>query len=117
MDKILINDLRVNGIIGIYDFERDSPQEILINLVLFTQTKQAAETDDISKCVDYEKIANTVRTHAQSSLRLTVEALAEDIAAICLAIAGVSKVSVRVEKTQAIHFTASVGVEIERENL
>ena len=116
MDKILINDLRVNGILGIYDFERTTPQDILVNLILFTDTKQAAEADDISKCVDYEKIANSVREHVLTSQRLTVEALAEDISKICLATEGVVKVVVRVEKTQAIQFTSSVGVEIEREN-
>lgn len=115
MDKIIIRDLRVVGIIGIYDRERITPQEMVFNIILYTDIRKAAETDDISDCVDYEKAANKIRAHALSSQRLTVEALAEDIANLCLQINGVNKVSVRVEKTQAIDFTSSVGVEIERE--
>lgn len=115
MDKIIIKDLRVIGIIGIYDRERVTPQEMVFNIILYTDIRKAAETDDITDCVDYEKAANKIRAHALASRRMTVEALAEDIAALCLQINGVNKVSVKVEKTQAIDFTASVGVEIERE--
>lgn len=115
MDKIIIKDLQVNGIIGIYDHERVTPQEMLINVMMYTDFRKAAETDDIANCVDYEKVAIIVKAYAQTSKRLTVEALAEDIARLCLEISGVQRVNIRVEKTQAISYTASVGVEIERE--
>ncbi len=115
MDKIIIKDLRVTGIIGIYDHERTTPQEILINIVMFTKLHRAAQTDDIADCVDYEKVSNKLKVHTETSKRLTVEALAEDLARLCLETPGVERVNVRVEKTQAIAFTGSVGVEIERE--
>lgn len=115
MDKILINDLRVIGIVGIHDYERNTPQEIMINIRLSTNTRRAAETDDIHECVNYQTVAEQVKAHAETSKRLTVEALAEDIAQICLETPGVQGVTVRVEKTQAIAYTGSVGVEIERE--
>ena len=114
MDKIIIKDLRVTGIIGIYEHERTTPQEMVINVVMYTDIRKAAVTDNIADCVDYEKVANLVRGHAETSQRLTVEALAEDLAGLCLEVAGVQGVCIRVEKTQAIPFTASVGVEIER---
>jgi len=114
MDKILIKDLRVMGIIGIHEHERTTPQEILINLSLSTDTHRAGETDDIADCVNYQTIAEAVRTHTETSKRLTVEALAEDIARVCLETPRVQGVVVRVEKTQAIAYTGSVGVEIER---
>jgi FolB domain-containing protein len=115
MDKVIIKDLRVTGIIGIYDYERTIPQQMLINLTLFTDIRKAAASDDIADCVDYEKVANKAKAHAETSKRLTVEALAEDLARLCLETPGVLRVIVRVEKTQAIAFTGSVGVEIERE--
>jgi FolB domain-containing protein len=117
MDKIIIKDMRVTGIIGIYDRERITPQEMLINITMQTDIQKAAKTDNIADCVDYEKVANKIREHAQISHRLTVEALADDIARLCLMTPGVQQVNVRVEKTQAIEFTASVGVEIERKNV
>jgi len=45
---------------------------------------------------------------------LTVEALATDLAQLCLEVARVAKVRVRVEKPGAVRFSRSVGVEIER---
>jgi FolB domain-containing protein len=116
MDKVFIKDLRVTGIIGIYEYERTTPQEMLINIVMHTDIRKAAKTDDITQCVDYEKVANKVRAHAETSKRLTVEALAEDISCLCLETPGVRRVNVKVEKTQAIAYTGSVGVEIERRN-
>jgi FolB domain-containing protein len=115
MDKVIIKDLRVTGIIGIYDFERTTPQEMVINVVMFTDIRKAAQTDDIAGCVDYERVSNRLKAHAEISKRLTVEALAEDLARLCLETPGVQRVTIRVEKTQAIAFTGSVGVEIERE--
>jgi FolB domain-containing protein len=115
MDKVIIKDLRVTGIIGIYERERTTPQEMLINIVLFTDIHKAVQTDDIADCVDYEKVANKVKALAETSKRLTVEALTEDIARLCLETPKVRRVNVRVEKTQAIAFTGSVGVEIERD--
>lgn len=117
MDKIFIKDLRASGIIGIHAHERTTPQEILINISLFTDTHHAAETDDINHCVNYQTIAESVKIHAETSKRLTVEALAEDLAQICLKMPGVQRVSIRVEKTQIIAYTGSVGVEIEREKV
>lgn len=117
MDKVLIKDLRLTGIIGIYAHERVTPQEIIINLTLATDTRKAGESDDIADCVDYEQVANRVKAHVQTSKRRTVEALAEDLARICLETRGVQSATVRVEKTQAIPGTTAVGVEIQRGNI
>jgi FolB domain-containing protein len=114
MDKVIIRDLLARGIIGINDWEREQPQDILINIVVLTDTHQAALSDNIADCVDYRALAKLVRQHAESAKRLTVEALANDLAKICLQQAGVHTVTVRVEKPGAVRFAASVGVEVER---
>ncbi len=114
MDKVMIKDLLARGIIGVNDWERKRPQDILINITIFADTRRAAETDNINDCVNYSTIAKKVQAHAESSERLTVEALANDLAKICLAEKGVQKVTVRVEKPGAVRFSESVGVEIER---
>ena len=114
MDKIIIKDLVARGIIGLNDWEREKPQEILINITIFTDITKAGETDDIADSVNYRTIAKKTLAHAESAGRLTVEALAMDIVNICLAEAGVIKARVRVEKPGAVRFSGSVGVEIER---
>ena len=114
MDKVIIKNLLARGIIGINDDERKKPQDILINVILFTDTRRAAETDDINDCVNYSTMSKKIIKHAESANRFTVEALANDLATICLAENGVQKVNIRVEKPRAVRFVESVGVEIER---
>ena len=114
MDKIFIKDLLVRGIIGVNDWERKKPQDILINITVFSDTSVAGETDDIKDCVDYSTLAKKVQAHAEKAARLTVEALANDLIRICLEQTGVKKAIVRVEKPGAVRFAKSVGVEVER---
>lgn len=114
MDKVIIKNLLARGILGIRDWERKRPQDILINITLFTDTRRAAETDNINDCADYSAVAKKVQAHAESAGRFTVEALANDLAGICLGERNVWNVIVRVEKPGAVRFAESVGVEIER---
>ena len=114
VDKVFINDLSARGIIGVNAWEREHAQEIVINLVLFTDLKRPGKTDDIADCVNYQTVAEKVLAHAGTAGRYTVEALAADIARIALGEPGVTSVRVRVEKPGAVDFSRSVGVEIER---
>ena len=114
MDKVIIKDLLARGIIGVNDWERKRAQDILINLILFTDTKRAGDTDNLEDCVNYSTMSKKILAHAESADRLTVEALANDLAKICFEDKGVQKVIVRVEKPGAARFARSVGVEIER---
>jgi FolB domain-containing protein len=114
MDKVIIKDLLVRGIIGVNDWERKRAQDILINVILFTDTRRAAETDHIADCVNYSTMSKRLQAHAETVERLTVEALANDLAKICLEDEAVQKVILRVEKPGAVRFAKSVGVEIER---
>ena len=114
MDKVFIKDLHVRGIIGINDWEREKPQDILINIVITTDLHKAGESDSIDDSVNYRTIAKKVQIHAETAERLTVEALAAGIAKLCLEEPHVQKVNVRVEKPGAVRFSRSVGVEIVR---
>jgi len=114
MDKVIIKDLVARGIIGVNDWEREKPQEILINLVLYADLRAAGNSDQLDDCVNYRTIAKRVQAHAESAQRFTVEALAADLARICLEEPHVQRVLIRVEKPGAVRFTGSVGVEIER---
>jgi FolB domain-containing protein len=114
MDQILIADLAARGILGLNDWEREKPQEILINIVLFADLARAGESDDVKDSVNYRTVAKKALAWAETSMRFTVEALAADLARLCLEEPGVQKVRVRVEKPGAVRFARSVGVEIER---
>ena len=114
MDKVIIKDLVARGIIGVNDWERENAQEILINIVVYTDTLKAAKSDQLRDCVDYRALAKKARLHAETAARQTVEALANDLADLCLKDAAVERVTVRVEKPGAVRFSASVGVEVDR---
>jgi FolB domain-containing protein len=114
MDQIFIKDLVARGTIGVNDWERETPQEILINIVLFADLRRAGKSDDVHDSVDYSSVAKKVLQLAETARRLTVEALADDLAQVCLGEQDVKKVRVRVEKPSAVRFSKSVGVEIER---
>lgn len=114
MDKIILKNIRLRGIIGVYDWERSLPQEMVISITLFTDTRKAGRSDELADCVDYDSLAQQVRAHVQQAAHQTLEALAEDVAAICLQDPRVQKVIVHVEKPGAVTFAESAGVEIER---
>ena len=115
MDQIFITDLVARGILGINDWEREKPQEILINIILFGDLSKAGESDNIQDSINYRTITKKVLAHAETVHRFTVEALAADLIKLCLEEPGVRKARVRVEKPGAVRFSRSVGVEIERE--
>jgi FolB domain-containing protein len=114
MDKITIINILARGIIGVHEWEREKPQDILINIDLFTPIRKPDAPDDISECIDYSKVAKKVLKHAENAKRFTLEALAEDSAQVCLEDSRVLKTTVRVEKPGAVRFSQSVGVEIVR---
>ena len=113
-DRILIKDLHLRCIIGIHDWEREKRQDILLNITLFVDLRQAGESDAIEDTVNYRTLTKQIIAHVESAGRFTVEALATDIARFCLEMEGVQKARVRVEKPGALRFAQSVGVEIER---
>ena len=113
-DRIEIKDLLLRGIIGVNDWEREAEQDILINITLTADLTQAGKTDSIDDTVNYRTLTKQIIGHVDASQRFTVEALAADIAGICLAQGGVASARVRVEKPGALRFARSVGVEIER---
>ena len=114
MDQVIIRDLSARGIIGINDWEREKRQDVLINLTLFTDMHAAGQSDDAADVLNYRTIAKAVIAYVESSQHYLVEALATEIARICVVDHSAERVIVQVEKPGALRFAESVGVEIER---
>ncbi|MEZ5332339.1 MAG: dihydroneopterin aldolase [Thermoanaerobaculia bacterium] len=113
-DVILVRNLRLRGIVGINDWERETEQEIVIQLTLRRDLRAAARSDDIHDTVNYRTLTKDVIAYVESSRHYLVEALATAVARICCVDHGVESAVVRVEKPGALRFADSVGVEIER---
>ena len=114
MDTIFIRDLIVRGIIGVNAWERENPQDFVINIDLNSETERVGITDNINDSIDYQSVADKVSAHASRVGRYTVEAIAADVAEIVLTDTRVHRVRVRVEKPGAVPGCNSVGVEIDR---
>jgi FolB domain-containing protein len=115
VDKIIIKNLLVRGIIGVNDWEREQPQDILINIEIEADLLTAGASDDIEHTVNYRTVAKKAIALAESTGKRTVEALAQAIAEAALEVDRAVRVRVRVEKPGAVRFAESVGVEISRE--
>jgi dihydroneopterin aldolase/D-erythro-7,8-dihydroneopterin triphosphate epimerase len=114
-DQIHIKDLRLRAIIGINAEERRDWQDVLINITLDTDTRAAAQSDDINDAIDYRSLTKQVIQLVENSHYYLVEKLAAEIAALCLQDGRVARASVTVEKPGALRFARSVGVALQRE--
>ena len=115
LDEIRIEDLLLRTIIGINDDEQRDRQDVLVNLVLYADTRRAGCSDDITDApVNYRTLTKRVISVVETGRFRLLERLAAEIAAVCLAEPGVARGGVRVAKPGALRFARSVEVAIER---
>ena len=115
MDRIMIRDLLVRGIVGIKPDERVNRQDILINVVLWADTRPAAASDSIDDTINYRTITKAMVAHIEQGEPMLVERLAAELAAVCFgADPRIEEAEVSVEKPGALRFAGSVGVTIRR---
>ena len=114
MDRILIKDLMLRCILGLSDEERHERQDVLINLILWTDLRMAAANDRIEDTVDYAALKKRIITLVEASQYHLAETLADRIANLCLEESAIQQVQVTLEKPTALRFAHSVGVEIIR---
>ena len=114
MDKVLIKNLQVETIIGIFNWEREVRQVVSIDLEMEFDNKVAAKSDDIEDALDYKKIGKRVSSYVERSKFKLVERLAEQIAKLVLKEFPVSSLMVSVTKPGALRGSESVGISITR---
>lgn len=114
MDKIFIKNMIVNGIIGINDAERISPQKIIVNIELGCDTRSSSTSDNISDTLNYYNLSMKIIEFIKETKPYLVETLANNIAKICIEY-GAEYALIRVDKPEAVEFAETVGVEIKRD--
>ena len=110
---VFLRDMLLHARIGIYAHEHASAQRIRVNIDLGVD-EVGGDADALSRVVDYERVANTVRRLVAEGHVKLVETLAERIAQACLADPRVRLARIRVEKLDVFPDAASAGVEVER---
>jgi dihydroneopterin aldolase len=117
---VFLRDLMLDANVGVHAHEHRGKQPLRVNVDLAvldegaTNPDQAIGPDELSRVVDYERVAKAVRAIVAEGHVKLLETLAERICAACLQDPRVRRVRVRVEKLEILKDAASVGVEVER---
>jgi dihydroneopterin aldolase len=114
MDKIFIHALKTETIVGIFDWERQVKQTVVMDIEFSADIRKAALSDSIDDTLNYKGVAKRVLAFVEESSFHLVETLAEHIAMLILEEFGVSWVSIALSKPGAIRSSRDVGVKLER---
>jgi 7,8-dihydroneopterin aldolase/epimerase/oxygenase len=114
MDIVFIEDLRIETVIGIYDWERKIRQVIALDVEMAFDNRKPAASDRIEDTVDYKAVSKRLIAFVESSHCELVETLAERCAEIVLAEFGVAWLRLKLAKPGAVTGSKAVGVVIER---
>ena len=113
-DIVFINQLKLDTIIGIHDWERKTQQPIVLDIEIGCSIRSAANSDQIKDCIDYFSVCERMKALANSHQYQLVEALIEEISRIILQEFGAQWVRVKLSKPNAVSEASGVGVIIER---
>ena len=114
MDIVFIQDLRIETVIGIYDWERKIRQTVSLDIEMASDIAQAAKTDHIDDALSYKDVAKRLIEFVEASEFRLVETLAEEICRILRDEFGVPWVRLTLHKPGAVSGSKSVGVIVER---
>jgi dihydroneopterin aldolase len=114
MDIVFIRELRADTIIGVYDWERQVRQTVVLDLEMAGNNVRAAQSDDVADALDYAAVSNRVLNFIENSQFQLIETMAEQVAAIILEEFGVPWLRLRLCKPGAVTQARDVGVLIER---
>ena len=114
MDIIYLHDLKIECVIGIWDWERKIKQSVIIDLDMGFDIRRAARSDSIEDTLNYKAVAKRLQEFVGASEFQLVETMAERVAEILLTEFKLGWVRVRINKRGAVRGAGDVGVVIER---
>lgn len=114
MDIVFIEDLRIETVIGIYDWEREIRQTVALDVEMAFDNRVPAASDDIAHTLDYKAVSKRLISFVEEANFGLVETLAEQCAAIIRDEFGVAWVRLKLSKPGAVTGARNVGVLIER---
>ncbi|PSW42342.1 dihydroneopterin aldolase [Photobacterium leiognathi] len=114
MDTVFIEQLEVIATIGVYDWEQEIKQKLVLDLEMAHDNRPAANNDDVMLALDYSTVSTAVTNLIEQGCFLLVERVAEEVASLIMTDFNVPWVKVRVTKPGAVVNARGVGVQIER---
>ncbi|NOH80245.1 bifunctional dihydroneopterin aldolase/7,8-dihydroneopterin epimerase [Vibrio sp. RE86] len=114
MDKVFIEQLEVITIIGVYDWEQEIKQKLVLDIEMAHDNRPAGKSDDVVDALDYSQVSQAVLDHIEGGRFLLVERVAEEIAELIMTKFSVPWIKIRLTKPGAVAQAKGVGVVIER---
>ena len=114
MDTVFVRGLKAKAVIGVFDWEKQIHQNLVLDLDLRADVARAATSDALADAVDYKVISKRVVEFVENSKFQLVESLAEGVAHVIREEFAVGWVRVRIAKPFAVRGAQEVGVVIER---
>ena len=114
MATIRVTDLRLRTVIGTNDWERESKQDIVINIALECDAAKAAQSDDLKDAVDYKALTKRIIEFAEGSQVFLLEKLTAQVLDMIMEDKRILSSAVRIDKPLALRFSKSVSVEMNR---
>lgn len=115
MDKIFLNNLSIDTIIGIYEWERQVKQTLTFDLEMDFDIRSAATSEDINKTLDYDAIAKAIVAFVSNSRYQLIETVAEEVCQLLLQQFPIPRIKLTLSKPVAIHGQNIARIVIERE--
>lgn len=116
MDKVVIHDLEVFSTVGIWQWEKQMPRKLVLNLELGWDNSRPGMSDDIQDALDYFKVSESIKSLCKNADYNLIESLAEEIALVLQDDFGVAWCKIELLKPGALSNVSNVGVVIERGN-
>ncbi len=114
MDSVFIEQLEVITTIGVYDWEQQIKQKLVLDIEMAHDNRPAGKSDDVVDALDYSTVSDAVTAHITNGRFLLVERVAEEVAALIQDQFSVPWVKIRLTKPGAVANARGVGVVIER---
>ena len=117
MDRIFIEGLTVFAQIGVYDWEQQIKQKLVFDLVMAWDSEKAAQTDDVTYCLNYAKVSEFIIDYVQSKPFLLIERVAYEVAEALQQRFAISWIKLKLSKPKAVAQANNVGIIIEKGQL
>jgi dihydroneopterin aldolase len=114
LDRVFIDGLEVDTVIGAYDWERSIRQCLRLDLSFAWDNRPAAAGDDLSKALDYASVSARIQAFAEAATFELVETFAERLVEVLMSEFQIPWVHLKLTKPGAVPAARGVGVEIER---
>ncbi len=113
-DKVFIEKLEVITTIGVYDWEQQIKQKLILDIEMAHNNRLPGKSDDVADALDYAQVSKSVLEHIENGRFLLVERVAEEVAELVMSKFAVPWIKICLTKPGAVPQAAGVGVIIER---